>query len=264
VSPSAELAKHYNFEELGLNSLDTWRAFTLLSTDGFHIIRNPFSPFGQRMWIKRCIETYPQKPNITNVDEHLTNNDTIWEIHKNTRESDRSSGILSKLRWVTLGYQYEWKTKLYDLAHFPKFPSEMEKLTKCIAAVLGFESYVPEAALVNFYAMDSQLGGHTDHSELDHTSPLISISLGQSAVFLLGGKTKAVEPIALRIDSGDIVVMHGPCRLVYHGVPRILPAILRPWNCDSRTEQDSNDWELFAEYINNFRININVRQVFPR
>lgn len=71
--------------------------------------------------------------------------------------------------------------------------------------------------------MDSTLSGHTDHSEKDLSQPLLSISFGLSAIFLIGGLTKQVRPKALLLNSGDVVIMSGQSRLAYHGVPKILP-----------------------------------------
>ena len=84
-------------------------------------------------------------------------------------------------------------------------------------------SFCAEAGIVNYYHMDSTLSGHTDHSEKDLSQPLLSISFGQSAIFLIGGPTKQVRPKALLLNSGDIVIMSGESRLAYHGVPKILP-----------------------------------------
>ena len=96
---------------------------------------------------------------------------------------------------------------------------------------------------MNFYHMDSNIGGHTDHSEFDLSAPLLSFrcvhsstkfailsasmlvcgcSFGQEAIFLLGGESPVVRPVAIRVRSGDLMVMAGPSRLSYHGVPRIL------------------------------------------
>lgn len=52
--------------------------------------------------------------------------------------------------------------------------------------------------------------------------PYFFFSLGQSAIFLLGGKTRDVVPVAMYMRSGDIMVMAGNSRLAYHAVPRIL------------------------------------------
>ena len=83
-------------------------------------------------------------------------------------------------------------------------------------------SFHAEAGIVNYYHMDSTLSGHTDHSEKDLSHPLLSLSFGQSAIFLIGGPTKQVRPKALLLNSGDIVIMSGQSRLAYHGVPKIL------------------------------------------
>ena len=56
----------------------------------------------------------------------------------------------------------------------PPFPSDLGLMSAFVAAVLGYERFQPQAAIVNFYHMDSTLGGHTDHSEFDLTAPLIS------------------------------------------------------------------------------------------
>ena len=76
---------------------------------------------------------------------------------------------------------------------------------------------------MNYYHMDSTLSGHTDHSEKDLARPLLSLSFGQSAIFLIGGATKQTRPKALLLNSGDVVIMSRESRLAYHGVPKVLP-----------------------------------------
>lgn len=110
-------------------------------------------------------------------------------------------------------------------------------------------------------------------------------SFGQSAIFLLGCKDKSVEPSAILINSGDIVVMSKEARLCYHAVPKILPAPESPWDTVDiekepskspsfkyiskseeiksmiRENEDNKKWERFRNYIQESRINMNVRQV---
>ena len=64
--------------------------------------------------------------------------------------------------------------------------------------------------------------GHTDHSEENLSAPLLSISLGQPAIFLIGGSSLATVPSALLLRSGDVLLMERESRLAYHAVPRIL------------------------------------------
>jgi alkylated DNA repair protein alkB family protein 1 len=93
---------------------------------------------------------------------------------------------------------------------------------------------------------------------------LPSISLGNAAIFLIGGLTRDIAPIPILLRSGDIVVMSGPaCRRAYHGVPRILEGTL-PAHLGEDTQVDDESWPPYARYMNTARININVRQVFPK
>lgn len=90
------------------------------------------------------------------------------------------------------------------------------------------------------------------------------ISLGNAAIFLIGGLTRDVVPIPILLRSGDIIVMSGPaCRRAYHGVPRILEGTL-PAYIGNGIDADSGSWAPYARYMDTTRININVRQVFPK
>lgn len=80
----------------------------------------------------------------------------------------------------------------------------------------------PDACLVNLYREPAKMGLHQDRDEADYGFPVISVSLGDTAVFRIGpadgGKTASV-----RLSSGDVCVLAGPARLARHGVDRILP-----------------------------------------
>jgi alkylated DNA repair protein alkB family protein 1 len=63
----------------------------------------------------------------------------------------------------------------YRADHHCPMPDELVLLCRHVAATIGYPHYDPQAAIVNYYHMDSTLAGHTDHSEFDLHSPLISI-----------------------------------------------------------------------------------------
>ena len=119
-----------------------------------------------------------------------------------------------------------------------------------VAKVLGWTGYNAEAAIVNYYPTSATLNPHTDHSEKNLSAPLISISLGLSAVFLIGGTTLVEPPTPILLRSGDVLVMAGESRMAYHALPKVLPA----------TWEGLSDGRVGA-YLENHRININVRQV---
>lgn len=96
------------------------------------------------------------------------------------------------------------------------------------------------------------------------STDLPSISLGNAAIFLIGGLTRDIAPIPILLRSGDVVVMSGPaCRRAYHGVPRILEGTL-PAHLGEGIRADDESWLPYARYMDTTRININVRQVFPK
>lgn len=113
------------------------------------------------------------------------------------------------------------------------------------------------------------MGGHIDDAEHDLTRPIVSISLGRSAIFLIGGQTKDIPPTPILVRSGDAVIMTGESRLCYHGIAAILteeaeeyftgqtPDIVTPADIEYGSEADEN----ILKYLRGNRINMNVRQV---
>ncbi|XP_062253414.1 nucleic acid dioxygenase ALKBH1 [Platichthys flesus] len=267
---------------VGLQPVRDWRAFSLQGYPGFIFISNPFLLGSQPFWVRQCLKTYPQKPNVCNLDMHMSSSDTqdIWgkSIHglscppSGKREPKT---LLERLRWVTLGYHYNWDTKTYSANHYTPFPAELNRLSFQITAACGFPGFNAEAGILNYYRSDSSLGIHVDESELDHSRPLLSFSFGQSAIFLLGGTCRHDPPIAMYMHSGDVMVMSGKSRLLYHAVPRIIPApeghtalemegysLASSLRDSTVVEQMSEqDWAVCSRYIQSSRVNVTIRQV---
>lgn len=109
----------------------------------------------------------------------------------------------------------------------------------------------PEACLVNYYSAGAKMGLHQDRDEADFGAPVVSLSLGDTAVFRIGGSTRKGPTTSLRLASGDAMVLEGATRLAFHGVDRILGGSSR----------------LLASYPELFpeggRINITMRRVSP-
>lgn len=80
----------------------------------------------------------------------------------------------------------------------------------------------PQACLINYYAAQAKMGLHQDRDEEDFDAPIVSFSLGDSAVFRIGGTERGGKTTSLKLNSGDALVFGGPARLVYHGIDRIL------------------------------------------
>lgn len=80
---------------------------------------------------------------------------------------------------------------------------------------------LPDCCLINFYGEDARMGLHQDKDEADFSWPVVSISLGDDALFRMGNTTRGGKTDSIWLNSGDVVVMGGPARLTYHGVDRI-------------------------------------------
>ena len=79
----------------------------------------------------------------------------------------------------------------------------------------------PEACLVNFYSPNAKMGLHQDRDEQDFSAPVVSISLGDTALFRWGGAARGGKTQAVKLGSGDVLVMGGEARLCFHGVDRV-------------------------------------------
>ena len=116
------------------------------------------------------------------------------------------------------GYRY---TPIHPVsgAPWPEIPAIVLDLWHQATGV----DYPPEACLINYYGPEARLGLHRDEDEEAREAPILSISLGDTALFRLGGPERKSPTRSVRLSSGDLVVLEGPARGWVHGVDRILP-----------------------------------------
>ena len=88
---------------------------------------------------------------------------------------------------------------------------------------LAHYAAAPEACLINFYGASAKMGLHQDRDEVDFEAPVVSISLGDSCLFRIGGLKRKDPTASFRLASGDVAVLGGNMRLAFHGVDRIFP-----------------------------------------
>jgi DNA oxidative demethylase len=81
----------------------------------------------------------------------------------------------------------------------------------------------PQACLINYYGPAAKMGLHQDRDEEDFSAPVVSLSLGDSCLFRVGGSRRGDATSAFRLNSGDALVLGDTCRLAFHGVDRIYP-----------------------------------------
>jgi alkylated DNA repair protein (DNA oxidative demethylase) len=121
--------------------------------------------------------------------------------------------------WVTdrRGYRYADHDPETGLP-WPAMPQAFAALAAAAAAEAGFAGFAPDTCLINRYAIGAGMGLHRDADEADFGQPIVSVSLGLPAVFLVGGAERRDRPQPLALRSGDVMVFGGPARLLFHGI----------------------------------------------
>ncbi len=80
----------------------------------------------------------------------------------------------------------------------------------------------PEACLINWYGEGARMGLHQDRDEREFGAPVLSLSLGDTAVFRIGGPDRGDATRSVRLGSGDALLLAGASRLAFHGIDRVL------------------------------------------
>ncbi len=124
-----------------------------------------------------------------------------------------------------LGWISDQRGYRYESAHpqtgrpWPPIPDALLAVWSDIAQY----PHPPQACLINFYGPGAKMGQHQDRDEADFAAPVVSLSLGDSCLFRVGGTRRGDPTRAFRLNSGDALVLGGDARLAFHGVERIYP-----------------------------------------
>lgn len=130
------------------------------------------------------------------------------------------------LHWNAKTYRYEATRSDFDGRPVEPIPEELRALARRAAAAAGF-AIEPDICIANFYSGGATLGLHQDKDETPEALaagiPIVSVSVGDTARFRVGGFRRQDATREILLSSGDAFVMGGPSRLRYHGVPAVLP-----------------------------------------
>ncbi len=152
------------------------------------------------------------------------------------------------LGWVSdvRGYRYQ-ATHPRSGEPWPAIPASVRKIWDSVAP----HAPPAQACLINYYSANARMGLHQDCDEEDFDAPVVSLSLGDTATFRLGGTARRDRTRSFRLHSGDLLVLGGDTRLAFHGIDRIF----------------ANTSTLLAPYATVFagggRINLTLRRVTP-
>jgi alkylated DNA repair protein (DNA oxidative demethylase) len=124
-----------------------------------------------------------------------------------------------EMGWVSDRRGYRYSPADPDTGEaWPPMPPCFAELAQTAAEAAGFRDFAPDACLINRYLPGTRLSLHQDKDERDFGAPIVSVSLGVSAVFLFGGQRRTDRPQRVPLAHGDAVVWGGRDRLRFHGV----------------------------------------------
>jgi alkylated DNA repair protein (DNA oxidative demethylase) len=103
-------------------------------------------------------------------------------------------------------------------APWPDMPTQFCELAQQVADTVGWLQFHPDACLINRYEAGASMGLHQDRDEVDLNQPIVSISLGASCQFMVGGEKRTNPVTSIALHSGDVLVWGGKSRLIFHGV----------------------------------------------
>ena len=104
---------------------------------------------------------------------------------------------------------------------WPPMPAVFHQIVRQAVEGSPWPSFCPDACLINFYAPGAKMGLHQDRDEKDFDQPIVTISLGDAADWLIGGPARNDKTTAFIVESGDALLMGPPGRLLFHGVRKI-------------------------------------------
>jgi alkylated DNA repair protein (DNA oxidative demethylase) len=119
--------------------------------------------------------------------------------------------------WVSDAHGYRYAPHHPSGAEWPPIP---DSILRIWAGITGLKR-VPDCCLINFYDADARMGLHQDRDEADFTWPVVSISLGDDALFRVGGRLRSDSTQSIWLHSGDVAVLQDEARLSFHGIDRL-------------------------------------------
>jgi len=181
---------------------------------------------GEQAWVLRGFA----QPYLSDLLQHLEQVIAAAPLRHMVTPGGHTMSVAStncgQLGWTTdhQGYRYGACDPLTG-SPWPAIPSVFMALAAAAADRAGFPTFLPDACLVNRYAVGAKMSLHQDKNERDLAAPIVSVSLGMPAVFLFGGMTRSAPTARYPLFHGDVAVWGGVDRLRFHGV---LPVKAQP------------------------------------
>ncbi|MDO9432765.1 MAG: alpha-ketoglutarate-dependent dioxygenase AlkB [Phenylobacterium sp.] len=179
---------------------------SLSTTTGFRLLPGRLSPEAQSQLLAQVLAGAEQAP-------------FVHQVTPGGKPMSVAMTSFGPLGWTTdaRGYRYE-----------PRHPStgqpwpDIPQVLLDLWSELADPQVPPDACLINFYDARAKMALHQDRDEADFQFPVLSVSLGDTAVFRIGGLRRSDPTHSMKLSSGDVCLLAGEARLLHHGVDRIL------------------------------------------
>ncbi|MEM1234625.1 MAG: alpha-ketoglutarate-dependent dioxygenase AlkB [Pseudomonadota bacterium] len=122
-----------------------------------------------------------------------------------------------RLGWITDRKGYRYAPQHPNGTPWPPVPDRILRLWHDVTGL----ARAPDCCLINWYGEGAKMGLHQDADEGDFSWPVLSVSLGDDALFRMGNTTRGGKTESVWLSSGDVLVMGGEARLKYHGIDRV-------------------------------------------
>lgn len=191
------------------------------------------------------------------------------DTKSNNKQLNMIQYLSKKLRWLTLGDQYDWPTRRYSGKDTTSFPSDVANLVASLFPDLNSQSGV-----VLLYSPKDFMPVHRDVSEQCERG-LASFSLGCDGLFVIArdtneGELEQGKPIVIRVRSGDVLQLEGQARWAWHAMPKVIagtcPDYMRDWPAGSEASigYSKGAFSRWKGYMSSKRLNLSCREVWAR
>ncbi|MEO0677513.1 MAG: alpha-ketoglutarate-dependent dioxygenase AlkB [Pseudomonadota bacterium] len=175
-----------------------------LTIRGFELHKSYLDPAAQEAWVSLLREVLRQAPLV----QPVTPSGKLMSVRMSAA---------GRLGWITDRKGYRYAPTHPNGASWPPIPKAILEMWR---AVTGLERE-PDCCLINWYGEGAKMGLHQDRDEGDFSWPVVSVSLGDEALFRMGNTTRGGKTESVWLSSGDVMVMGGEARLAYHGIDRV-------------------------------------------
>ncbi|MEL6690939.1 MAG: alpha-ketoglutarate-dependent dioxygenase AlkB [Pseudomonadota bacterium] len=175
-----------------------------LTIRGFDLFKGYLSPDAQRAMVDDIREVLQEAP-------------LVQPVTPSGKPMSVRMSAAGRLGWITDRKGYRYAPLHPNGSPWPAIPCSITTLWTKVTGL----TRMPDCCLINWYGEDAKMGMHQDADEGDFSWPVLSISLGDEALFRMGNEERGGKTESVWLSSGDVLVMGGEARLKYHGIDRV-------------------------------------------